>query len=324
MLIMKRTVTFAATMLLGVATLHAASDWPSIYGPRRNHTSDQKGLVADMATGRSEGALDNPARRRFRRSGRPAMARCTCWTGMRRWATRCVCFDLASGKELWTFAYDAPGSFMFAGSRTTPTRRRRARLHRRTDGGPVRHQHQDTQARLAQEHLEGLRRRRRIAAMGDRAESVDLRRSADRRASDARGRRRRLRQDDRRAQMEVGSRCPAFPGYVTPADRQDCRRRPAGHDHRRPSDVAVTPGTAASTASIRAAAKCCGPTPTGSASSRFRRPSMPAKAACSSRAPMAQARAMIKVEKKADGTLRRFRAVQESRLRRPHPAAGSL
>ena len=30
-------------------------------------------------------------------------------------------FDLASGKELWTFAYGAPGTFMFAGSRTTPT-----------------------------------------------------------------------------------------------------------------------------------------------------------------------------------------------------------
>jgi outer membrane protein assembly factor BamB len=30
-------------------------------------------------------------------------------------------FDLASGKELWTFAYAAPGGFMFAGSRTTPT-----------------------------------------------------------------------------------------------------------------------------------------------------------------------------------------------------------
>ena len=41
--------------------------------------------------------------------------------------------DLASGKELWTFAYDAPGKFMFAGSRTTPTRRRRPRLHHRTD-----------------------------------------------------------------------------------------------------------------------------------------------------------------------------------------------
>jgi outer membrane protein assembly factor BamB len=30
-------------------------------------------------------------------------------------------FDLASGKELWAFSYDAPGKFMFAGSRSTPT-----------------------------------------------------------------------------------------------------------------------------------------------------------------------------------------------------------
>jgi outer membrane protein assembly factor BamB len=29
--------------------------------------------------------------------------------------------DLASGKALWTYAYEASGSFMFAGSRTTPT-----------------------------------------------------------------------------------------------------------------------------------------------------------------------------------------------------------
>ena len=29
--------------------------------------------------------------------------------------------DLSTGKELWSFAYDAPGTFMFAGSRTTPT-----------------------------------------------------------------------------------------------------------------------------------------------------------------------------------------------------------
>ena len=30
-------------------------------------------------------------------------------------------FDFSTGKELWSFAYDAPGSFMFPGSRTTPT-----------------------------------------------------------------------------------------------------------------------------------------------------------------------------------------------------------
>jgi outer membrane protein assembly factor BamB len=29
--------------------------------------------------------------------------------------------DLTTGKEQWTLAYEAPGSFMFAGSRTTPT-----------------------------------------------------------------------------------------------------------------------------------------------------------------------------------------------------------
>ena len=30
------------------------------------------------------------------------------------------CFDLATGKELWNFAYDAPGSVMFPGSRSVP------------------------------------------------------------------------------------------------------------------------------------------------------------------------------------------------------------
>ena len=68
-------------------------------------------------------------------------------------------FDLASGKELWSFAYGAPGKFMYSGSRTTPT----------VDGdlvytsGPLGdlycHRHEDTQAGLAEEHLEGLRRR---------------------------------------------------------------------------------------------------------------------------------------------------------------------
>ena len=53
---------------------------------------------------------------------RPSSAgTCTCWTATRRSGDTLRVLDLASGKELWTFAYDAPGSFMFAGSRTTPT-----------------------------------------------------------------------------------------------------------------------------------------------------------------------------------------------------------
>ena len=31
------------------------------------------------------------------------------------------CLDLSSGKELWNFAYDAPGTVMFPGSRSVPT-----------------------------------------------------------------------------------------------------------------------------------------------------------------------------------------------------------
>ena len=31
------------------------------------------------------------------------------------------CLDFATGKELWSFAYDAPGKFDHPGSRTTPT-----------------------------------------------------------------------------------------------------------------------------------------------------------------------------------------------------------
>ena len=31
------------------------------------------------------------------------------------------CYDLADGKELWSFPYEAAGTFSIPGSRTTPT-----------------------------------------------------------------------------------------------------------------------------------------------------------------------------------------------------------
>ncbi len=30
------------------------------------------------------------------------------------------CFNLSDGEELWRYAYDAPGSVMFSGSRSVP------------------------------------------------------------------------------------------------------------------------------------------------------------------------------------------------------------
>lgn len=50
--------------------------------------------------------------------------------------------DLATGKELWTYAYNAPSKFMFAGSRTPPRPSSRHRRHRPvsspTTSGPAR------------------------------------------------------------------------------------------------------------------------------------------------------------------------------------------
>jgi outer membrane protein assembly factor BamB len=103
-------------------SIHASvsADWPWIYGPRRDHTSDQKGLLrtwpkegpqvlwsVPMGPGFGGAAIDDGKVYVLDRDEKVG--------------DTLRVFDLASGKQLWTFAYDAPGSFMFAGSRTTPT-----------------------------------------------------------------------------------------------------------------------------------------------------------------------------------------------------------
>ena len=157
---------------------------------------------------------------------------CICWTGTRRSGDTLRVLDLASGKELWTFAYDARRQLHVRRLPHDADRGWRARLHRRTDGRSARDQHEDPQARLAQEHLEGLRRRRRAAAVGDRPESVDLRRPADRRAADRRGRRRGLRQADRHLKWKSAA-LSGIPGIRDALDRQGGRGGSTRHDHRR-------------------------------------------------------------------------------------------
>ena len=170
-----------------------------------------EGTLADMAAGRSESALDGSDGRRFRRAGCPWRERVP--VGPRREGWRHAARP-RSGERQGTVDVRLRGSGQLHVRRLThdADRGRRARLHRRADGRSVRDQHEDAEARLAQEHLEGLRRRRSTAAVGDRAESADLRRSADRRAADLRGRRRRLRQADRRRSSGSLPRCPASRG----------------------------------------------------------------------------------------------------------------
>jgi outer membrane protein assembly factor BamB len=117
---MKHTVKLVTIMVALSVTSVLATDWPSIYGPRRNHTSDQKGLLRAWPEAGPKVLWTLPVGAGF---GGPAVSGGNVYLLDRdeKVGDTLRVLDLASGKELWTFAYDAPGTFMFAGSRTTPT-----------------------------------------------------------------------------------------------------------------------------------------------------------------------------------------------------------
>jgi outer membrane protein assembly factor BamB len=109
-------------MVMLVLSVHAlfAADWPWQYGPRRDHTSEQKGLLRTWPAEGPKVLWTVPVSAGF---GGPAVSGGNVYLLDRdeNVGDTLRVLDLASGKELWTFAYDAAGSFMFAGSRTTPT-----------------------------------------------------------------------------------------------------------------------------------------------------------------------------------------------------------
>ena len=117
---MKRTAKLVPILIALSLTSVVAADWPWLYGPRRNHTSEQKGLLRTWPQGGPKVLWTFPLAAGF---GGPAVLGGNVYLLDRdeKVGDTLRVLDLASGTELWTFAYDAPGSFMFAGSRTTPT-----------------------------------------------------------------------------------------------------------------------------------------------------------------------------------------------------------
>ena len=109
----------ALLVALSMTSVYAA-DWPSIYGPRRDSTSDQKGLLRTWPAEGPKTLWTVPVGAGF---GGPAISGGSVYLLDRdeKVGDTLRVLDLATGKELWSFAYKAPGSFMFAGSRTTPT-----------------------------------------------------------------------------------------------------------------------------------------------------------------------------------------------------------
>jgi hypothetical protein len=115
---MRNKATLIAVMVsLSVAGAFAA-DWPWIRPTEPD--IGREAPAADLAQGRPQGPLEGGRGHRLRG---PAISGGKVYLLDRddKVGDTLRVYDLATGKALWTFAYDAPGSFMFNGSRTTPT-----------------------------------------------------------------------------------------------------------------------------------------------------------------------------------------------------------
>jgi outer membrane protein assembly factor BamB len=97
-----------------------AQDWPQFMGPDRNSISPQKKL---LRTWPQEGPKVLWTANVGVGYGGPVAKDGKVYLLDRddKVGDNLRCFDLATGRELWNFAWDAPGEVMFTGSRAVPT-----------------------------------------------------------------------------------------------------------------------------------------------------------------------------------------------------------
>ena len=97
-----------------------ADDWPQYLGPDRNSISPEKGLLRSWPENGPEVLWTVSVGIGF---GGPVVKDGKVYLLDRddKVGDNLRCLDLSDGKELWNFAYDAPGSVMFPGSRSIPT-----------------------------------------------------------------------------------------------------------------------------------------------------------------------------------------------------------
>ena len=111
-------VTLTAVVLMATCS-SLAEDWPQYLGPTRNSISAQKGILRSWPENGPEVLWTVTLGRGF---GGPVVKDGTVYLLDRddQVGDNLRCFDLSNGKELWNFAYDAPGRVMFPGSRSVP------------------------------------------------------------------------------------------------------------------------------------------------------------------------------------------------------------
>jgi outer membrane protein assembly factor BamB len=117
---MKARIKILAIVVLVFSTCVLAADWPQYYGPGRDSTSTEKGILRAWP---KEGPKVLWTVLVGGGYGGPAVSGGKIYLLDRDDKVGDIlrCLDLATGKELWNFAYDAPGRMDHPGSRSTPT-----------------------------------------------------------------------------------------------------------------------------------------------------------------------------------------------------------
>ena len=103
-----------------IAVSAFSADWPQYYGPSRDGTSTEKGLLRTWPNDGPKVLWTAPLGIGF---GGPAVSAGKVYLLDRddKVGDTLRVYDLSNGKELWNFAYAGPGKVEFPGSRSTPT-----------------------------------------------------------------------------------------------------------------------------------------------------------------------------------------------------------
>lgn len=117
---MRQFKILLSLIILSAAILNLYSqEWPQYRGPDRNGISKEKGILRTWPKTGPEVLWSVDVGIGF---GGPVVKDGKVYLLDRddKIGDKLRCFDLASGKELWSFGYDAPGSVQFPGSRSVP------------------------------------------------------------------------------------------------------------------------------------------------------------------------------------------------------------
>ena len=115
----REKICIAAAVLLVTVTNVNAQDWPQYLGPDRNSTSPQKGILRSWPKDGPEVLWTVNTGKGY---GGPVIKDGKVYLLDRddKSGDKMRCFDLSSGRELWSFAYAAPGSVLYPGTRSVP------------------------------------------------------------------------------------------------------------------------------------------------------------------------------------------------------------